>query len=262
MDQHDAVARRRPCGRRLATIGASSALAVALGAGTLAGLAGPAAASTRPALWTQPTPLRTASTSSSCPTTQNADIAFQGTLSNGTATFGSAARSSGISGTVCGLLNLANFTATIQPDNLSFQPTSVTLFGLLSAPATLAATGPATATLQATSSGAFNATMSVPLEATVDLLGLFRCTVGPFEPTFTTGTSGSVTGTPLTGSLLTQLSGTLVAGEFPVPQIQPSLSCPWFVSGLSNLILGLPLPAGRSTVTTQVTLRPDLGTAS
>ncbi|MCK4176854.1 hypothetical protein ACFFRE_12995 [Aciditerrimonas ferrireducens] len=261
MTQRESGASVRPARGRLLRLGACASVAATVGVGTVAGLAQTAGAATRPAAGGARDVL-TASSTSSCPTTQNADIAFSGTLSNGTASFGSAASASGITGTVCGLLDLENLTATIQPQNLSFQPTSVTLFGLLPAPATLSATGPATATLQTVGAGEFNATMTVPLEATVNLLGLFRCTVGPFEPTFTTGTSGSVSGTPLTGDLLQKLSGTLAAGEFPVPRIQSSMSCPWFISGLSNLLLGLPLPAGRSTVTTQVSLTPDLGSAS
>jgi hypothetical protein len=113
-----------------------------------------------------------------------------------------------------------NFSVNVPAENISFAPGSLTLFGLISAPATIIIDGPMTGPF----GGPYQQTPSVPLTSTVNLLG-FKCSLGPFTPVLTTGTSGSLTGTPLTGSLTAQ-SGTLVANAFTVPAIHPSSTCP------------------------------------
>lgn len=187
------------------------------------------------------------------------EIAFSGTLSNGSGNLGSNAKLTGLSGSLCGAMNLATMSGTVQPADFELSPSTTTVLGLLSMPTTETVTAPATATLSmGSTSGTYNTSMQVSIDATASVLGLFKCQIGPFSPTFTTGKSGSVTGTPLTGSLLTQLSGTLVAGDFSVPAIKASSSCPSIIAGLANMMVGLPLAAGKSTITTSVSIAPVL----
>lgn len=237
--------------RRLAALAAAgTTLAAGVGAAGLA-VAGPAGAAT--------TGSATTSTPSGCPAASGGDIGFTGTLSDGTATLGSVAKVTGLSGSICGVVDLSDLTATVQPGNFTFQPTNTVLFGFLPLPTTLTATQPASATLvPGSTAGTYDTSMRVSIDATTDLLGLFHCTVGPFSPDLTTGTSGSVSGTPLSGDLLTSLSGTLAAGDFSVPTITPSSSCPSFVAGLADLLIGLPLAPGKSTISTKVSISPVL----
>lgn len=193
-----------------------------------------------------------ASSSASCPTTGG--IPFSGSLSDGAIKLGSAVSGSGVSGTVCGVLvaGSSGFSVSIPQADISFAPTHVTILGLASLPATIAAAGAGTGTVTSGPNGTFDTSISVPVTSTVSALG-FNCTVGPFTPVLTTGTSGSVSGTPLSGSL-SDLTGTLAAGEFSVPSVQPSRSCPFLVAGLVNLLTGLPLKAGKSTLTATASL--------
>lgn len=197
--------------------------------------------------------------SAACPTGSGGTVAFHGTLTNGAAALGRAAKVSGLNGTLCGLVNLGTLTATIQPANFAFAPANTVLFGFLPLPTTLTVLKRASATLtMGAASGTFDTSMPVTLVASARILGLFTCDVGPFTPTFTTGTSGAVSGSALTGSLLTHLSGTLAAGTFAIPAITPSAGCPSFIAGLADLIMGLPLAPGHSTITSGVTLTPVL----
>ncbi len=248
--------------RLLASAVAAGTLAAGLG---VAGLAVPAGAATGHNWWggtsqsSGTSSSSSSSTTSSCPAGGNGNIAFTGTLSNTTAKFGSAATVSGLSGTLCGLLDFSTATATIQPSNFTFSSATTTLLGFLRLPTTTSVVAPATATLKGNSTGtAYSTSMQLSMTATVSLLGLFKCTVGPFNPTMTTGTSGSVSGAPLTGNILKNLTGTLAAGDFSVPAIQASPSCPGLIAGLSNLIMGLPLKAGQSSITSTVSLTPTL----
>ncbi|MGO9196008.1 MAG: hypothetical protein ACLQK4_02630 [Acidimicrobiales bacterium] len=191
-------------------------------------------------------------TAPACPT--KGGIPFSGTLSDGALQLGNAVSGSGLSGTVCGLLvsSSSGFKVSIPQAEMSFAPTHVTILGFASLPATVTAAGNGTGTVSTNSDGTFNSTISVPVTSTVSAFG-FMCTVGPFTPVLTTGTSGSVSGTPLSGSL-TALTGRLAAGEFSVPSVQPSKRCPFLVAALVNLLTGLPLEAGSSSLTATATL--------
>ncbi|MDA8281363.1 MAG: hypothetical protein M0Z63_13270 [Actinomycetota bacterium] len=250
---------RRGRRRIIASAVAAGTLVAGLG---MAGLAAPAGAATGHSWWWQPSSTSGSSSTSSsntCPTASGASLAFAGTLSNGVAKFGSAASVTGLTGTMCGLVNVGTLTATVQPANFVFAPTTTKLLGFLNLPTTITVGAPATAVLApGKASGTYDTSMKLTLSANVDLLGLFHCTVGPMTPTVTTGTSGTVSGTPLTGSLLTKLTGTMAAGDFAVPAIQSSSTCPGIIAGISNLIMGLPLAAGKSTITTAVSLTPTL----
>lgn len=235
----------------MAIIAAGSALVVAVGTlgVALAAPAGAAATGTGPTLTCAAAP-------------PGGNVAFSGSLTNTVATLGGAAKLSGLSGHLCGTIDLATLTASIQPSQFRFTKADTTLFGLLPLPTTTTVTAPASATLAANPHGGYDTSMRVSLQASASILGLFTCNVGPFTPTFTTGRSGSLTGTPLTGSLLSQLSGTLVADDFSVPAITPSASCPGFIAGIADLVMGLPLAAGRSTITSTATLAPVLPSTS
>lgn len=199
----------------------------------------------------RPSP-RLAGAKGSCPTAGG--LAFTGTLSNGALDLGRAVSGSGLAGSVCGLLSptSSGFSVSIPKADISFAPNHVTVLGLASLPVTVAAAGNGTGTASIRAGGSFGVTISVPVTATVDIFG-FACTVGPFRPALTTGKSGAVSGTPLTGSL-SDLSGTLAAGEFAVPRVRASARCPFFVAWLVNAITGLPLRAGRATLTAATAL--------
>ena len=206
-----------------------------------------------------PTP-SPASAAASCPT---GPLTFNATFSNGTASIGTAAKGSGLSGTACGALKpvLGGFTLDVPAANISFAPTTLKLFGIISVPSTITVDGPMTGTVTGPTSNpagtlSFEQTSAAPLTSTVKLLG-FTCSVGPFTPVLTTGTSGSLTGTPLTGTLTAQ-TGTLVSNTFSVPAIQGSPTCPGFIAGLSNSTLGLPLAPGKSSLTLPVSLTVTL----
>jgi len=188
-----------------------------------------------------------------CPTTPG--IPFSGSLTGGTVKLGSALTGSGLTGTACGLVDLSSLSYSIDAANFTFAPTSVSLFGLLNLPSTITVAGNATGSLSvapSTSGIAFDTTLPLPVKASVKLLG-FTCSVGPFTPTFTTGTSGSLTGSPLAGTSLSSLSGKLVANAFTVPPIQPSATCPGLIATISNTFIGLPLGVGKSAITSSAT---------
>lgn len=239
--------------RRLAAVVvAGSTLIAGVGVAGLA-VASPAGAATKSSG-------SSSSSSAACPTAASGsgEVAFKGTMSNTTATLGSSAKMTGLNGTLCGLVDLGTLTASIAADNFDFSSATTSLLGLMSLPTTVKTTSTATATLTPGANSTFDTSMQVSMEATTSILGLFTCNIGPFSPTMTTGTSGSVSGTPLSGSLLQSLSGTLAAGTFSVPDITPSSSCPSIVAGMADLLVGLPLASGKSTITSTVTLTPEL----
>ncbi|MGA2036810.1 MAG: hypothetical protein ABSH04_04410 [Acidimicrobiales bacterium] len=210
-------------------------------------------------------------TSVACPAS---GITFAATFSNGQIVLGTAAKSFGVNGTACGQLTqtslsisgttlTAGFNIDAPAANVSFAPGTVTLFGLISAPATTAVntdlTGTAISTVNVLNGAATTQqTAGQSLTSTVNLLG-FKCNIGPITPVLTTGTSGSLTGTTLTGTQnlsagTAVLTGKLVANAFTVPAIQPSKTCPAILAWGSNLLLGLPMSAGKSSLTISVSL--------
>jgi hypothetical protein len=103
--------------------------------------------------------------------------------------------------------------------------------------------------------------MTAPVTSTsnVSALGvgpLSQCSDGPMTPTLTTGKSGSLEGTLLTGeSLIAGVEGTLVANEFAVPKIEPSSTCSLAAAELSNTLIGLPLKPGEASITTKAFIK-------
>jgi hypothetical protein len=225
-----------PAGGSSKKLWRNASLAVAL-AGTLAsvGMIAPAGAS------------------AACPTPPPGTLLFHGALTEGVAKIGKNAESRNINGTVkCGELSFATFKYNIAPENVTFEPGSLTLFHLLSLPAQVKVEAPVEGQLRAVAAEEFETTQTLPVSATVKLL-IFTCKVS-FTPVLTTEKSGSLEGKPLQGNPSVSLKGELVANEFEVPKIQPSSSCPSFVAGLSNFLLGLPSKAGGSSLTTMVSL--------
>jgi hypothetical protein len=209
-----------------------------------------------------------AATSASAQTCPAGGITFNAAFSGGVIKIGSGAVSRNLNGTACGQLSLtglsitgstinASFTADAPAANVSFAAGSVTLFGLISAPDTttidsdLAGTASAAINMT-TGASVVNQSLSQSISATVDLLG-FYCTLGPFTPVLTTGPSGSLTGVPFTGTQnltagTSSLTGTVVANAFTVPAGKSSSTCPALIAGVQNLLLGLPLSAGKSSL--------------
>jgi hypothetical protein len=105
----------------------------------------------------------------------------------------------------------------------------------------------------------YNSTLTAPVTSTVTTsvlgLGLSKCSDGPITPTLTTGRSGSLEGTLLTGTPATTLEGNLVANAFPVPAIKESPSCLAPVALLSNTLIGLPRVSGESSLTSHAFLK-------
>jgi hypothetical protein len=118
--------------------------------------------------------------------------------------------------------------------------------------------------LEITSTEAF---FTTPLTLTLSLAHAAKCTVGPFSPTFTTGKSGALTGTPLgpplpIGNPLLEpggVSGKVVANEFSVPKIEHAAHCSPRDASRLNAALGLPLGGGASSFTTSLNLKDHVG---
>jgi hypothetical protein len=208
-------------------------------------------------LWVPPASAAPAKASAAaaapCPTTGG--IPFSSQLSNGNVRIGKLARASGTTGSACGLVTFdpnQGLVSTIARDNLSFDPFQLRI-GLLSVPTQINPASDFHGTISGNPDGTTNITLTGSVTATSRVLG-FSCTIGPFTPTLTTGTSGSLSGTPLVGQLPGPLTGKLVANDFAVPAAQASSRCPRAIAKLVNLIVGLPLPAGRSSITSDVSL--------
>jgi hypothetical protein len=187
-----------------------------------------------------------------CPTTGGTPLTTQ--LSNGTLKVGPVANASGTSASGCGLLlfDAQGFHTLIPQANLSFDPFQLHV-GLLTVPATVSAASDFAGPVTIGTAG-IDTSLSGSVTSTASLLG-FRCTIGPFSPTLTTGTSGALTGTPFTAQPDGSLAGKLVANDFAVPAVRPSLRCPALVAGLVNLITHLPQGAGGSSITFDASLR-------
>jgi hypothetical protein len=184
-----------------------------------------------------------------CPTSSPGNIAFNASLNNGTAAIGPVATSKNNSASACGLVSAnsdGTFTGSIKPMNITFAAGTTVVLGL-NLPTQLTATGTISGPVTFNADGSVAVSLGGPITATANILG-FRCTIGPFSPTLTTGASGRFEGTPFTQDVTGQFTGILVANEFTVPAIRPSFSCPLLIAGETNLLLGLPLRAGQSSV--------------
>ena len=203
-----------------------------------------------------PTATAGAATAPPCPTSNASSFAFKAVLDNGNMKIGSLASSSGNRVDVCGLIGInadGSLSTNVDPANVQFTGGAIKVL-FLSIPASLTPAGPVTGGGGFNPDGSLSATFTAPIQANVSLLG-FNCTLGPLAPTLTTGASGALTGqnlVPVDGT--NDAKGKLVANSFGVPAIKSTRTCPFFVSGLVNLGLGLPLAPGKSSVTFDITL--------
>jgi hypothetical protein len=188
-----------------------------------------------------------------CPTTGGTPITSQ--LSNGTLRIGPVARASGTSASGCGLLILDDqgLRTVLPKDNLTFNPFTLRV-GLLSVPTTVTAASDFAGPVELLPDNQVGASLTGSVTSTASILG-FKCTIGPFTPTLTTGTSGALTGTPFTGQPDGSLGGKLVANDFAVPAVRPSVRCPAPIAALVNLTTHLPQRAGGSSITYDASLR-------
>jgi hypothetical protein len=192
---------------------------------------------------------------SSKPTTGLVLSSFHATFSNGTMKLGNAA-ASGLSAQACGWLHAMDgvLVTTVNPTDITFPPVSVKVL-FLKLPATVTVNAPLEGPVTfANNLTTVNINLAANLTASAKLLG-FSCGIGPITPTLTTGTSGSLTGVPFTGSLGTGFSGTVVANDFAVPAISPSASCPRLVAALAGLLVGLPAGAGKASISMQGSIK-------
>lgn len=150
---------------------------------------------------------------------------------------------------VCGLVSLPQLTGTILPGDVHFAPNSPNVYvaGLEALPIKVTFTQPLTAPInpQAAPNGGLNLSLTTSNEATQSVLGM-SCSVALDNVTFTTQTSGKLTGRPVTGPTSAG-EAEVVSNDFPVPAVQTSPSCPPAVADTFNKLLGLPLPAGVAT---------------
>jgi hypothetical protein len=185
-----------------------------------------------------------------CPT--NGLLSFSTSLTAGTIRLGDAAVVTGSTGRACGVqvVNAAGrLTSRVAPANTAFAPVQTTV-GLLSFPTTIRATsvlqGPA-----GLDARGLTAVLAGNVVATADIFGS-TCEI-PLRLRLTTGRSGALTGQSFRDVRGVQ-TGRLVDGTFAVPAIQPSATCNPVIAALTNVLLGLPLPAGRSSVSYGATL--------
>lgn len=180
-------------------------------------------------------------------------LATASALTGGTATIGSHISASGITGVATGTLAPGaggTFDVVLPKGNIDILPGTATLslgFLKLGLPTTFTADSDITGTATLGAGGSIDATLTSSLSTTAQV-GPFACTIGPITASLTTGTSGSLTGTPFTGSLTGVESGVLVANDFSVPAVQATPHCPGLVAGLVDILAGLPLAPGSSSL--------------
>jgi hypothetical protein len=188
-----------------------------------------------------------------CPT---GDLSFSSDLSNGSFTIGKTAKSTGNSAHACGVINASatGLTATIQPGDIHFAPGTTKIL-ILSLPTTLAATGPITGPVEITPEGSFDVSLTGPIQAKA-ALGPFSCTIGPITTMLTTGASGSLHGTAFVPDASGTLTGRLVSNDFTVPAVKASPTCPFLIAALTNVLVGLPSAAGKSSISFDGSIQP------
>jgi hypothetical protein len=159
---------------------------------------------------------------------------------------------------VCGLVELPQLTGTISGKNVNFdqaglpageaQPPNVYIAGLEALPATVMFNGDLVATidLQPAHNGGLDITLHGSTTAQVTTLGM-TCGI-TLNATFTTLTSGLLSGRPVTGPTKSG-QAEVVSNTFPVPAVQASTTCPAAVAQTFNKLLGLPVGPGVGTFT-------------
>jgi hypothetical protein len=191
------------------------------------------------------------------------EVPFSGSIDDGQVSIPPAVVVPHIFASVCGLVLLPELSATIQAGDVHF-PTdtpNVYVSGLEALPITLTFTAPLTSTIApvpaanggldvavtASNEGSTCSPSAPRTSCPATSLGM-SCSVVLNSVTFTTQTSGRLTGQPITGPTKSG-QATLVSNDFPVPAVQPSSQCPPAVAFTLNKLLGLPKPAGEATFT-------------
>lgn len=196
-------------------------------------------------------------------------------LSGGTFDVGVAAHTTGITATVCSFFVLPAIAArtSVSSVNAPGSPNdcpgcsisfgtgaTVDVYGTVALPATLSPAGPITASIapQPAPNGGLNLIVTAPVMAAVSVpeAGV-SCTLGPVMATLTTGTSGSLTGQPITGSL-NNASAAGVSSTFTVPAATPSTDCPADLIPSLNTLTGLPALPGSATFSAPFTFATSL----
>ena len=205
-----------------------------------------------------------AGAAAACPTPPTGEATLNGTLTEGVMNLGTNAKAEGVSATLtCGTINPETLHYSFPAANVVYAPFKTKLFGFLSLPTTLTVNQPVEGALEARFNElteqveGYEATATTSLTATVNFFGFAKCSVGPFPVTLTTGKSGSLEGHYFEGSIGSLQGGRLVANEFAIPRVEASRSCPFFLAWVSNLMLGLPLEGGQSSIATSVSLKPE-----
>lgn len=147
----------------------------------------------------------------------------------------------------CGLVQLPQLTGTITASNIQLATPNIYVAGLEALPATVKF-GKLTASVSLTpaSNGGLDVAVSGTTLASVTTLG-FTCGI-TLNASFTTQTSGKLSGQPVTGP--TQQGQAVVVGNsFSVPAVVGSNSgtCPPSVAQTFNKVLGLPAAPGVGT---------------
>lgn len=220
---------------------ATRSLAVLAAAGAALAVTAPSASAT--------------TTPPACPKASGAQTAFTTTLSNGITKIGKNASFSGASARGCGLLSVrasdGKLVGTIKPGNISFAPVT-TKVGLLSLPTTLRAVSNLTGPVAFTTAGQ-TASLGGKVVATAEVLGA-KCDI-PLTVTLTTGKSGALKGVPFAFGTDGVGRGKLVANNFSVPKIAATATCNALIATFSNVLVGLPLGPGASSITFDATLK-------
>lgn len=149
----------------------------------------------------------------------------------------------------CGLVHLPQLTGTIAASNIQLATPNIYVAGLEALPASVKfGTLSASVSLTPASNGGLDVTITGTTLASVTTLG-FTCGI-TLNASFTTETSGKLTGQPVTGP--TQQGQALAVGNtFSVPPVVGSNSgtCPPSVAQTFNKLLHLPAGPGVGTFT-------------
>ncbi|MFI7586129.1 hypothetical protein ACIB24_03525 [Spongisporangium articulatum] len=182
-------------------------------------------------------------------------LAFQATLSNGTFNIGKNVKTTGGGANICGEITVGagGLVPKVDPNNISFT-SGKTSAGPLSIPTDVKTVGDMTGTTTINPDGTISASFTTSVVVTTKILGQ-SCQI-PVNLTLTTGRSGSLSGKPLSYDLATGVSkGKLVAGDFTVPKIKTTKQCNVIVATASNALIGLPLAAGKSSISYDIALK-------
>lgn len=177
------------------------------------------------------------------------EVPFTGTIADGQITVPPNIVVPHIYAAICGLVQLPQLSGVILPGDVHFPPNTPNVYvaGLEALPVKVDFTANLIAGIAPTPApnGGLNISITTSNATTESTLGM-SCSVVLDNVTFTTETSGTLTGKPVTGPTEAG-QAQAVSNDFPIPAVQPSPSCPPAIAATFNKLLGLPLPAGVGT---------------